>query len=130
MILPKDVKSRHAIRDSKILTEFIDTDVSQTTLANKYGISQRRVSQILQQNASTVIAKAKDYTKMKRLNFYNAVLSSNIPIAPSKLHAIEAQRKEFEAETQINNVTQYLNVSRPIEPQINPAETRSKESIL
>lgn len=116
MILPKEIKSRHKIRDFNIIKDFIDFGLNQSLIAEKYKITQGRVSQIIKTNATAIISTTKDYDKVKRLAFMNrALLNQNIPDAKTKLELIEAKRKEYEGEGVTNIVTQFLQVENPPE---------------
>lgn len=113
MILPEALKhSRNKIRDSQIINLYMEFGHSQTVLANKFGISQNRVSDILKKHASVIISELKDYDKLKRLHWINNALSDNLPSARTKLELIEAKRKELEGEGNINFVTQFLQIEK------------------
>ena len=118
MILPKDIKSRNAIRDSQIINLYMDSGLSQTVLANKFSISQNRVSTILRRYASVIITNIKDYDKIKRLHWLNKSMQDKLPTARTKLELVEARRKELEGENVVNVVAQFL--------QIEPANTPSR----
>lgn len=95
---------------------FVEEGIPQPLIAEKFKISQGRISQILKYNASAVIANVRDVDKLKRIHFYNhhiANQSSKLPVARTKLDLVEAKRKEFEGDTQINIVSNFLQIETP-----------------
>ena len=71
--------------------------VSQEVLADRYGISQRRVSEIIRKNASAMISSSKDYLKINRIKLLLEALEENksIPFAKTRIEIIESLRKEL-----------------------------------
>src|SRR3990167_11238364 len=113
MILPKDIKTRHKIRDSKILALYASGELPQALIAERFHISQSRVNQILKANASLVL-NMKDFEKLQRLSLIKRdTTKSSIPLAKKDL--IELWRKEFEGEAPINIITQFLQLENPSE---------------
>lgn len=115
MLLPnvKGIK-RNRIRDSQIIRAYLENGQTEQVIANAFNISRTRVSQILMNNATEAISAYKDYSKVKRLNFFERAKNcQDIPLAPSQLAVIEAERREFEKDTQVTNVTQFLQINAP-----------------
>src|SRR3990167_8749384 len=116
MILPTEIRSRHKIRDARILSLYASGSFNQEFIAKKFNLTQARINQILKLNA-TLVLQHSDWEKLQRINlikndleksdFKNQVLT--------KKDAIELWRKEIEGdgkETTINNVTYNINGSR------------------
>lgn len=112
MILPKDVKGRKKLRDSKIISLYIEKGETTEKIALDFKITSERVNQILRNNASVAIANYKDFSKVKRINFFERALASSdeLPIAKTQLELVEANRREFEKDSQVTTVTQFLSV--------------------
>ena len=112
MILPKEIKSRHKIRDAKIVQLFID-GTSQVDIAQIFQLTQQRINQILYENKNLLLGDAK-YEKTKRVNYLRSQLTSpdgrfkKSEKDPAEI--IEQIRKEYEGDSQINMVTQFLNI--------------------
>lgn len=109
LILPKDIKTKHKIRDSKILNLYASGEMNQATIARKFNLSQPRINTILKINARLILDNA-DWEKIQRLG----IIKSNIGKCSDPLNQkdlIELWRKEFEAENVTNNITQFLNIT-------------------
>ncbi len=114
MILPSEIKSRHKIRDAKILTLYAQSGFDQRLIAQKFGLSQARIHQILKANASLALRNA-DYEKLQRIQIIKSDLSSPRMKEQilDKKDALELLRKEYEGDGKINIVSQFLNIELP-----------------
>lgn len=111
MILPKDIKTRHKIRDAKILNLYATGEFPQAIIAKQFNLSQERINQILKANARLVLDNA-DWEKFQRINLIKQDIGKSLdPL--SKKDLVELWRKEFEAENVINNITQFLQIENP-----------------
>ena len=112
MILPKEIRSRHKIRDAKIIQLFID-GTSQIDISKIFELTHPRINQILYENKNLLLGDAK-YEKAKRINYYRSQIKTldgrfkDSTKDPAEL--IESIRKEFEGDSQVNIVTQFLNI--------------------
>lgn len=116
MILPK-LKSRKAIRDTKILQLYLREHKTQLEIAKVFGISEVRVGQILAKNASLLTYDVK-FEKSKRVNKLHRTLENLPETISDKKDFMDVQselRKELEGDSVMNVITQFLNVTPSID---------------
>lgn len=115
MILPKEINSRHKIRDAKIVQSFLEGK-QQNIIAQEIGLTHQRVNQILYENRNLLLGDAK-YEKAKRINYYKSQVKNEDGTlkesSKDPADLIDNIRKEYEGDSQVNVVTQFLTITAP-----------------
>lgn len=96
MILPKDVKTRHKLRDAKIINDWIGGK-TQEEIAKEYGFTRMAIYSILRKNREAMKID-KEFQKIERIHYLNHALANSKPSKKDRLEIIEALRKEHEGE--------------------------------
>ena len=130
MILPSGVKTRHKIRDTKILLLYSQGH-SQDSIAKIVKLHQTRISAILYKNRD-VLRFDKNFEKAKRINRLQRIYNNcSDEISPKKdvLDVMGELRKELEGEKGVSVETRVL-VQVGLEPKDNEsgAENNRLES--
>lgn len=109
MILPKEIVGQNKFRDLQICEAYCG-DQTAKEIAAGFGLTERRVYYILQQNSEYVV-KNVGWSKAKRLKMLKKIAeSAGIQLSPKKdiLNVIEQMRKELEGDKPlIKNDTHY-----------------------
>ena len=117
MIIADEIRanSQHPERDAEIINSYIDNGESQHSIARRFGLTQPSIAYIIKHHASLIISSNKNYDKLKRLNWLekNLLQKSRLPISRTKLDLIDAKRKEFEGEGNINFISQFFTIRPP-----------------
>lgn len=115
MILPKDIKTRHKIRDAKIIMLYAQSK-TMAQIGERFKISPQRIERIINRNKELLSIDRK-YEKLKRINYLKRQLvdenGNEIPSKADRSLIIEMLRKEFEGDSITNIVTQFLQVEKP-----------------
>lgn len=115
MKLPKDVKTRHKIRDAKIILLYAQSK-TMAEIGERFGISAQRVERIINSNKELLSIDRK-YEKFKRINYLKRQLvdenGKEIPSKVDRSIIIEQLRKEFEGDEKINIMTQFFSIETP-----------------
>ena len=112
MILPKDVKTRHKIRDAKILQLFYE-GANKVEIAQQFEISHQRVGHIIRKNIE-LLEIDKTFERIKRHNRLQKIfLNTPDTLSPKKdiLNVIQEMRHELEGEGNINIISQFFSIS-------------------
>lgn len=117
MILPKEVKTRHKIRDFKIV-QLYSQGKTQKEIAQLFGFSHQAISNIISKNRHLLkldieFEKAKRVFRLKRI-----LAKTGDELSPKKdvLNVISEIRSELEGDTEkgtiINNITYNIQGER------------------
>ena len=118
MILPKDIKSRHKIRDANIIRLYLRESKTHEELGKIFGLTECRIGQILSSN-SHLLTYDLNYEKALRVNKLKRIIRKLPEEVSEKKDVLDAQtelRKEIEgdikSETTINNITYNIQGQR------------------
>jgi len=126
MILPKEVKTRHKIRDFKICRMWAQDYKTMEEIGKRFGITRTRVSQIIYDNRD-LLKSNKEFEKQKRIIRLNKIadsLGDNLSKSKDVLDVFSELRKEHDGEANQNQQIRITNIIQYAEPGC------SRESIL
>lgn len=114
MILPSQIKSRHKIRDAKIMS-MVTAGIDDTKLlSQKFAISLERVNQIIRANARLVLENT-EQERLWRINFIKRQLDreevKKMSVSPDKW--VDLLRKEYQSENAVTMTQNNINVYLP-----------------
>ena len=97
MIIPKDILTKHKIRDAKILEMYLREDMSAKNIAGLLKLSPRQINRIIYKNRE-VLKIDKEYEKQKRINHLKRLLKTNPNVLGKKgtLDILDQLRVETE----------------------------------
>lgn len=113
MILPKDIKTRHKVRDAKIIRLYAHDNQTTEEIAQAFGMTHQNVSLILYKNKH-VFELDKKFEKQKRLNKLNRMLAKTDDSVSKNRDAtdiIKEMRAECEGDSNVNFISQFLNIT-------------------
>ena len=136
MKLPVAIKSRHKIRDSKILSLYRSGETMES-IAAKFGFTRSRIGQIIYENSHLLELDLK-FERAKRINAFirlHSKLEGVISKGRDEIDILEQLRKEVEGDkiTQVNPIQiNFINVkhleSQPLETLIDSYRSLSQDS--
>jgi len=126
MKLPKDIKGRNKIRDAAIclmFEEWHDSELPKTEqlidifnrICEKYGITQRRVWQILRENHSYIPIN-KEYEKVKRIRWLKRQINRRgDKTQKDTADLIDQLRKEIEGDKPLIDNSKHIHTTYNLE---------------
>lgn len=125
MIIPAEIKGNNRIRDARIVAEYSENGTNEAHIAQKFGISQSRVSQIIKRNGHLILSQ-KDWNKIQRIHVIKNQLArkdvQDIPVSPDKW--LDLWRKEYEGESAVNITNNFLSVEIPTPNRLSESQNR------
>ena len=113
MILPKEIKTQHKIRDFKIISLYAQSK-TMAQIGERFKLSPQRIERIINTNKELLSIDRK-YEKFKRINYLKRqLIDKNGNEKNSKadpIEIIENLRKENEGDSIVNVITQFLNIT-------------------
>ena len=113
MKIPKEIKSRHKIRDAGILKLFLNDNMTLREIGSKFSLTASRIQQILYDNKN-LISWDINYEKAIRINAlkrmkqqYSSVLGKK-----STIDILEQLRKEIEGDKPLIDQSKHTHITK------------------
>jgi len=102
MILPKDILTRNKIRDAAICNFWLENELTNKEIAERFGISERRVGIIVFKNRQ-FLNLDKQYEKQKRIRWLKQQIKRRGNTAKDSADLVEQLRIELEGKGSDNS---------------------------
>jgi len=115
MKLPENIKGRNRLRDASIVLDFKQHNMDYPELSEKYGLSERRVLQILRRNYAA-IPRDPAWEKEKRINILERLIDKKRGQTQKDIcDLLSEMRKELEGDkgVLVDMSRNYVQIYRP-----------------
>lgn len=110
MILPKEIKTRHKIRDMKIVRLWSQDLKTMEEISQRFEITRSRVQQIIYANRD-LLRRDKNFEKSKRLVELERMYLKAPDSQKDKADILDQVRKEYDGDGNTNFIQQFFSLS-------------------
>lgn len=130
MKIPEKIKGRNRVRDGAIVVCFKRKNMDFPEIAEKFGLTERRIQQILSTNHAFV-KRDKEWEREKRINILNRLIEKKKESTTKDIaELLEFQRKEIDGDEEnrkSSNETKVIIIRDTIQKEANGNTDRERQ---